>query len=76
MKMKYGPYQVGSTIPEDALVGVNQLTGQLYVVVGDFNQCIAEVPGNTDRQDVDGHGKVITEIYGGPPIRARVWAWQ
>lgn len=74
--MQYGPFEVGSTIPEDTLVGVNQLTGQLYAVIGEFNECIAEVSGDTDRQDIDRNGRVITEVYGGPPIRARVWAWK
>ena len=73
--MKYGPYPVRSTIPEDAMVGVNTLLGQLYVVVGEFAADTTSVPGHINRQDIDATGKVLTEVYGGPPISARVMNW-
>jgi hypothetical protein len=72
---QFGPYTVGDTIPEDALVGVNILVNQLYVVVGEFMENCSTVAGDTDRQDIDATGKVLTEVYEGPPIRSSVMIW-
>lgn len=72
---QFGPYTVGDTLPEDALVGVNMLVSQLYAVVGEFMENSSTVPGDTDRQDIDATGKVLTEVYGGPPIKSGVMIW-
>ena len=72
---QFGPYAVDSTIPEDALVGVNVLLAQLYTVVGKFEENISTVQGDTVRQDIDATGKVLTDVYGGPPISSRVMIW-
>ena len=73
---QFDPYVVGSTIPEDALVGVNTPLGQLYVVVGEFMENCSTVPAETDRQDIDATGKVLTEVYKGPPTSSRVMVWR
>lgn len=72
---QFGPYTVGDNIPEDALVGVNHLTHQLYTVVGEFFESATSVPGETERQDIDGFGVVLSEVYSGSPIEASVKIW-
>lgn len=73
--MQFGPYALGTTIPEESLVGVNVLSGQLYAVVGEFNEDSTRVPGYCKRQNIDVTGLVLTTVYDGPPLSSNVMVW-
>jgi hypothetical protein len=71
----FGPYDLGQTIPDNALVGFDQIRLELYAVVGEFDENISVVPAFTDRQQINGFGVIQDDVYVGPDTPSRVTNW-
>jgi hypothetical protein len=72
---KFGPYNIGDTIPDTALIGTDLKKSMLYAVVGEFPGNVSIIPPFTDRQEINGFGVVQDYQFVGPDEPSRVTTW-
>jgi hypothetical protein len=72
---KFGPYDIGETIPDSALIGTDLKRNMLYAVVGEFPANVSVIPAFTDRQQINAFGVVQDYQFVGPETPSRVTTW-
>jgi hypothetical protein len=72
---KFGPYEIGETIPDTALIGTDLGKNMLYAVVGEFGENVSIIPPFTDRQQINAYGVIVDYQFVGPETPSRVTTW-
>lgn len=73
--VQFGPYKIGETIPDTALIGTDLAKSMLFAVVGEFTANASVIPAFTDRQEINAFGVVQDYQFVGPDKPSRVTTW-